>query len=362
MVQATITTNVGNAIGLSRRCSTSPAPICRPWPRPPTVRATSRSILDYSGSMRFASLTGRRRTSGNSHVEQPGHACIPTFGHYSATARRPCRPRRSPRPTTRPTSRPRPATAARRSSRTSTPTRAARAAFTAGLERLRHDARRRQLPEAEQEHERHVRRDRGPDLLNIAAPTNSTPKTRRSRARRLRYASLRHGHALQRLHAGPGLLGQDVLHLAARSAVDQRDWRKLYFQYPSSATPMDDNSQAVETSTGNWQAPSSTTYTINYTAILNFIKNVGPNPFPVAAAIGSHSVLRRDSQQHQHRHVPADRSERAVLEGLHRLRAWAWCRPASSSWTDHQRRHTRADRLRRRLHLGHASRSRPTAA
>ena len=33
-------------------------------------------------------------------------------------------------------------------------------------------------------------------------------------------------------------------------------------------------------SSGNWQAPSSSGYQINYTAILNFIQNVGPSIFP----------------------------------------------------------------------------------
>lgn len=57
------------------------------------------------------------------------------------------------------------------------------------------------------------------------------------------------------------------------------DWREVYFTYPGSATPMDDNSLLWDSS-GNWQAPGGSTYNVNYTAILNFIKNVGPNPFP----------------------------------------------------------------------------------
>ena len=57
------------------------------------------------------------------------------------------------------------------------------------------------------------------------------------------------------------------------------DWRKLYFTYPGSATPMNDNSLLWDPS-GNWQAAGSSTYNINYDAILHFIQNVGPNPFP----------------------------------------------------------------------------------
>jgi len=57
------------------------------------------------------------------------------------------------------------------------------------------------------------------------------------------------------------------------------DWRKRYFTYPGSSTRMDDNSRLWDSS-GNWRTPGSSTYAIDYAAILNFIKNVGPNPFP----------------------------------------------------------------------------------
>ncbi|HET6878907.1 MAG TPA: hypothetical protein VFI31_02055, partial [Pirellulales bacterium] len=59
----------------------------------------------------------------------------------------------------------------------------------------------------------------------------------------------------------------------------KHDWRKLYFTYPGKVTAMNDNSKLWDAS-GNWLVPGSTTYDINYDAILNFIKNVGPNPFP----------------------------------------------------------------------------------
>jgi Flp pilus assembly protein TadG len=57
------------------------------------------------------------------------------------------------------------------------------------------------------------------------------------------------------------------------------DWRKRYFDYPGTSTPMDDNSR-LWNSSGNWRAPGSSSYQIDYAAILNFIKNIGPNPFP----------------------------------------------------------------------------------
>ncbi len=57
------------------------------------------------------------------------------------------------------------------------------------------------------------------------------------------------------------------------------DWRQRYFNYPGTNTGMDDNSKLWDSS-GNWKAPGNSTYAINYTAILNWIKNIGPNPFP----------------------------------------------------------------------------------
>ncbi|MGD9646207.1 MAG: pilus assembly protein TadG-related protein [Pirellulales bacterium] len=57
------------------------------------------------------------------------------------------------------------------------------------------------------------------------------------------------------------------------------DWRKRYFEYPGTNVGMDDNTRLWDSS-GNWRSPSSSTYEIDYAAILNFIKNIGPNPFP----------------------------------------------------------------------------------
>src|SRR5207248_3452551 len=46
-----------------------------------------------------------------------------------------------------------------------------------------------------------------------------------------------------------------------------------------SGAPLLDDSKLWATS-GAWQAPSSSTYLINYDAILDWIKNCGTNPFP----------------------------------------------------------------------------------
>ena len=62
------------------------------------------------------------------------------------------------------------------------------------------------------------------------------------------------------------------------------DWRKLYFEL-TSGSPLNDNTQ-LWNSSGVWQNPEGN-YIINYKAILNWIKNVGPNPFPPQLRAGN---------------------------------------------------------------------------
>ena len=60
-----------------------------------------------------------------------------------------------------------------------------------------------------------------------------------------------------------------------------KDWRQLYF-LTTSGGPVNDNTVLWNPSNQSWNPPygTSTNYQINYKAILNWIKNVGPNPFP----------------------------------------------------------------------------------
>jgi Flp pilus assembly protein TadG len=51
------------------------------------------------------------------------------------------------------------------------------------------------------------------------------------------------------------------------------DWRRRFFG-------TNDNTKLWNSSTGKWQLPSATTYTINYNAILAWISSCGYNPFP----------------------------------------------------------------------------------
>jgi hypothetical protein len=57
-----------------------------------------------------------------------------------------------------------------------------------------------------------------------------------------------------------------------------KDWRKKFF-LNGDGTPLVDHTRLWE-SNGTWKIPSSSTYRINYEAILDWIKNTGPNPFP----------------------------------------------------------------------------------
>src|SRR5262249_165685 len=57
------------------------------------------------------------------------------------------------------------------------------------------------------------------------------------------------------------------------------DWRQKFFNNPGTSIGVTDNTRLWD-SAGNLKAPSSSTYSINYNAILNWIKNTGPNPFP----------------------------------------------------------------------------------
>ena len=60
----------------------------------------------------------------------------------------------------------------------------------------------------------------------------------------------------------------------------KNDWRTAYFNFP---TAQADNSLLWSTSNGNWQPPvvsGNSGYTIDYGAILTFIRTIGPQVFP----------------------------------------------------------------------------------
>ncbi|QEH35991.1 hypothetical protein OJF2_45490 [Aquisphaera giovannonii] len=64
------------------------------------------------------------------------------------------------------------------------------------------------------------------------------------------------------------------------------DWRQRFFLKSDGVTPVNDNT-LLWASDGDWLSPgSSSTYKINYRAILQWIKNTGPNPFPAKLQAG----------------------------------------------------------------------------
>ena len=82
---------------------------------------------------------------------------------------------------------------------------------------------------------------------------------------------------------GPGYWGKTFF-LWPPDPNPAKDWRQVYFNISGGGTKAD-NTKLWDTR-GNWLAPSNSTYSIDYTAILNFIKNVGPNPFPSSMQSG----------------------------------------------------------------------------
>ncbi len=110
------------------------------------------------------------------------------------------------------------------------------------------------------------------ELLNLGSVTSSTRDATFETSGYTAWSMAAANHSYTQ---GPGYWGKTFFVWPPDPA---HDWRKLYFFYPGTATPMDDNARLWDSS-GNWQEPSSSTYAINYTAILAWIKS-SPNPFP----------------------------------------------------------------------------------
>ncbi len=110
-------------------------------------------------------------------------------------------------------------------------------------------------------------------LLNIGSPGSSTRDATFESQGYLAYgmASQFNGYT-----TGPAYWGKTFFIWPPNPT---NDWRKKYFYYYGTTTALDDNSLLWD-SGGNWQAPGWGNYSINYNAILSFIKNTGPNPFP----------------------------------------------------------------------------------
>ena len=78
---------------------------------------------------------------------------------------------------------------------------------------------------------------------------------------------------------GPGYYGK-TFYMWPPDPRASNDWRKKFFFYGSnSTTPCDDNSLLFSTTNGRFRTASTTSYKINYTAVMNWI-NSGPKVFP----------------------------------------------------------------------------------
>jgi Flp pilus assembly protein TadG len=78
---------------------------------------------------------------------------------------------------------------------------------------------------------------------------------------------------------GPGYYGK-TFYMWPPDPRAANDWRKKFFFYGSnSTTPCDDNSLLFNTTNGRFRTASTTSYKINYTAVMNWI-NSGPKVFP----------------------------------------------------------------------------------
>ena len=87
------------------------------------------------------------------------------------------------------------------------------------------------------------------------------------------YNDFRHA-GFQGYTQGPGYWGKTFYYWPPDPT---NDWRTAYFNFPTAKA---DDNRGCGTATATWQAPSSSGYQIDYAAILNFIKNVGPSIFP----------------------------------------------------------------------------------
>jgi Flp pilus assembly protein TadG len=110
-------------------------------------------------------------------------------------------------------------------------------------------------------------------VLNISNPGNST---RDATFENQGYAAYSMTPGFNGYTQGPAYYGKTFF---IWPPDPTKDWRTTYFYKPGTTTGQNDNSK-FWSSSGVWQAPGSNTYNVNYNAILNFIQNVGPNPFP----------------------------------------------------------------------------------
>jgi len=275
LVQATLSVPISSQMAFSKIFNFTPANIQA------TATAVHRPrdvvlVLDYSGSMRYASLLGDPPFSSAQTSNNPD-TLIPQFGHYSATSTAAMTATSFTSPydeanITTTTSDGRPPICAdfyQDSSGTPAWTAASAGYATApgGSNYLK------------------INKNAGAtyctsckDLLGLGSVTTSTRDATFESSGYKAYGMSAINAAYTQ---GPGYYGKTFF---IWPPDPKNDWRKLYFQYPGSATGIDDNSRLWDAS-GNWLAPSASTYQINYAAILAWLKTA-PAPFPTVLQSG----------------------------------------------------------------------------
>lgn len=295
MVRADVTVDVSGSMAFSKVLSATTSIT----PRQVTARATAAHrprdiavILDYSGSMRFASMVALPPYTNprSSNSSDPNY---PQFGHYASSSANLRKtsftvPYVEPNVTVTTSDGRAPLILDFYTDSGSTQ------AFPQSAPYF-NDAINATTPDGD----RHLKSNYGASssdgrtLQDILFDANSSTYAARVTAfNNQGYASVPPNRAHAGYTLGPGYWGKTFFiwppdpsnrptALAGDPAGATRDWRKRYYDFPNDTgdTNIVDNSRIWDSS-GNLRAPSSSTYRIDYNAILYWIKNIGPNPFP----------------------------------------------------------------------------------
>ena len=272
MVQAIVTTNLQKSLGFGKIFNLTL----------PNFQATATAayrprdicvILDYSGSMRFGSLLGTPYSSNNRNCNNQD-TVVPVFGQYSSG--------------TAATGMPAPAAVAPYGNANITITSSdgrppiiadfytnssgSQAAFSAAPASYATTPGG-DVPAKSNSGTSASYAQTVAQVLNISSPGNSTYnstfETKGYKGLGMTSGTL----GFQGWTQGPGYWGKTFYYWPPDPT---KDWRTAYFNFPTAKA---DNSLLWDSS-GNWRAPSSSGYQIDYTAILTFIKSVGPSVFP----------------------------------------------------------------------------------
>lgn len=266
LVQATVSANISNNLAFSRVFNFTGSNIqavATAAHRPRDIAL----ILDYSGSMRFASLMGTPYSGDR--TTNSGDSVIPSFGHYSSSSAG-----------LQATSFTNPYDAANITTTTSD----GRAPIVGDFYSDANGT----AAFSPQPSSYGTTPD-GDDYFKSGSTVRKTVAEQlglasnlaNSHAKNTTFEAAGYGANFKAYTMGPGYWGKTFFIWPPDPRTSNHptsglayDWRIAYFG-------TNDNSRLWDSS-GNWRAPSGSTYTINYAAILSFIKNnsLGTNPFP----------------------------------------------------------------------------------